>query len=65
VALLGSAKNPQVFVVKNDKAILQNIQTGRSNSEFVEVLQGLQQGDEIVTGGHINLADKSNVQVSR
>ena len=65
VALLGSAKNPQVFVVKNDQAILQNIQTGRSNSEFIEVLQGLQQGDEIVTGGHINLADKSNVQVSR
>jgi len=64
-ALLGSAKNPQVFIVKNNKAILQNIQTGRSNNEYIEVLQGLQQGDEVVTGGHINLADKSNVQVAK
>jgi RND family efflux transporter MFP subunit len=63
-ALLGSAKNPQVFIVKNNKAILQNIQTGRSNNEYVEVLQGIQQGDEVVTGGHINLADQSNVQVA-
>jgi RND family efflux transporter MFP subunit len=64
-ALLGSAKNPQVFIVKNNKAILQNIQTGRSNNEYIEVLQGIQQGDEVVTGGHINLADQSNVQVAK
>ena len=64
-ALLGSAKNPQVFVIKNSKAILQNIQAGRSNNEYIEVLQGLEQGDEVVTGGHINLSDQSHVQVAK
>ena len=64
-ALLGSAKNPQVFVVKNDKAILKNIQTGRSNNESIEVLSGLEAGDVVVTAGHINLANGSNVTITK
>lgn len=64
-ALLGSAKSPQVFVVKNHKAFLKNIQTGMATNEYVEVLQGLERGEEVVTSGHINLADSSHVQVAR
>ncbi|MBA4056841.1 MAG: efflux transporter periplasmic adaptor subunit [Marivirga sp.] len=64
-ALLGSAKNPQVFVIHNDKAILRDIQTGSSNNELVEVLNGLQDGEVVATSGHINLANGSNVTVSK
>ncbi|HEX6892285.1 MAG TPA: efflux RND transporter periplasmic adaptor subunit [Chryseolinea sp.] len=64
MALLGSAKNPQVFVIQDDKAILTNIQTGRSNNESIEVLSGLEDGDIVVTSGHINLANGSNVTIA-
>jgi RND family efflux transporter MFP subunit len=62
-ALLGSAKNPQVFVVKDGKATLTNIMTGFSTDESVEVLTGVHEGDVVVTTGHINLADGVNVSV--
>jgi RND family efflux transporter MFP subunit len=63
-ALLGSAKNPQVFVVRNDKAVLTRIQTGSTGDDAVEVLEGLEEGDQVVTTGHINLADGSNVTIA-
>ncbi len=63
-ALLGSAKNPQVFVIENEKAVLKDIQTGSSNNDSFEVLQGLQAGDVVVTSGHINLTHGSHVQIA-
>lgn len=62
-ALLGSAKNPQVFVIKNDVAVLTNIQTGFTRGESIEILDGLEPGSEVVTSGHINLSDGSKVEV--
>jgi RND family efflux transporter MFP subunit len=62
-ALLGSAKSPQVFVVENDKARLKNIKTGRTTNDYVEILQGLEKDEKVVTGGHINLGNGSNVQI--
>lgn len=64
-ALLGSAKKPQVFVVTNHKAMLRDIKTGVSNDETVEVVSGLDAGDVVVTSGHINLANGSNVDISK
>ena len=63
-ALLGSAKNPQVFVIENGKAVLKNIQTGKSNDESVEVIKGLAVGQKVVTTGHINLSNGSNVAIA-
>ncbi len=62
-ALLGSAKNPQVFVVKSGKASLKQIRTGFAIDDSIEVLAGLTEGEIVVTTGHINLADGSNVTV--
>jgi RND family efflux transporter MFP subunit len=60
-ALVGSAKNPQVFVVEGGKAKLRTVTTGASNNEWIEVLSGLQAGEQVVTAGHINLEDGSPV----
>lgn len=62
-ALLGSAKNPQVFVVEGDKVKLRSITTGAGNNDWVEVFSGLKAGDRVVTAGHINLEDGSPVTV--
>lgn len=64
-ALLGSAKNPQVFVIENGKAVLKNIRTGNSNNEFVEVTQGLNGGEVVVTSGHINLTNGSSIEIAK
>lgn len=64
-ALLGSAKNPQVFIIKDHKAFLKDIQTGPSDNESVEVLSGLQAGEMVVVSGHINLSSGSNVAISK
>lgn len=62
-ALLGSAKNPQVFVVKNNVVTLKSIQTGASNGNSVEVVSGLEAGELIVTTGQINLTEGSKVEI--
>lgn len=64
-ALLGSAKKPQVYVVENNKANLRDIIPGRSNTTEIEVLSGLQVGENVVVSGQINLVDGSNVQVAK
>jgi RND family efflux transporter MFP subunit len=63
-ALLGSAKNPQVFVVNGDRVALKNILTGYMTADMLEVKEGLNEGDVVVTTGHINLADGSAITIA-
>ena len=61
-SIVGSIKMPRVYVVENNKAILRDIRIGFANDHEVEVLDGLTEGEFVVTSGQINL-DK-NVTVS-
>lgn len=54
-AIMGSAKEPQLYVVKNGKAVLKNVSIGISTNEFYEITKGLKVGDQVVTSGQINL----------
>jgi RND family efflux transporter MFP subunit len=64
-ALLGSAKNPQVFVVDGSVARLKSIQTGAANGDSVEVTGGIASGEVVVIGGQINLTDGSKVEIAK
>lgn len=64
-ALLGSAKNPQVFVIANNVATLRSITMGSTNDETVEVLSGLEPGDIVATSGQINLTEGSRIEIIR
>jgi RND family efflux transporter MFP subunit len=63
-ALVGSIKDPVVFVVLNDKAIRKSIKVGTATDKTVEVLSGLQENDQVVVAGQINLDDNTPVKVS-
>jgi RND family efflux transporter MFP subunit len=63
-ALVGSTKDPKVYVVKNGKAKLTSFNAGTSDGEFVEVISGIQPGDQIVTKGQVNIQDNTNVKIS-
>lgn len=62
-ALVGSMKDPQVFVVKDNVAKLRHIVVGEEAGDALAVLEGLQAGEMIVVNGQNNLKDDSAVDV--
>ena len=61
-AFVGSVSTNQVFVVENgNTARLRNVISGRVLGDKVEILQGLNEGESIITSGQINLADGSKI----
>ncbi len=62
-AIVGSENQPQVYLIKNGKAILQNIVISKKIQNKSVVSSGLKTGDVIVTNGLINLFDGANVTV--
>jgi RND family efflux transporter MFP subunit len=63
MALIGSIKNAQVFQIKTGIAYLRNIVIGKQSNEFLEVLDGLSQGDTVVTSGQNNLVENAKVSI--
>ena len=62
-AIQGTENQPQVYLLKNDKALLQNITISNKIQNKAVVSKGLNVGDVIVTNGFINLFDGANVTV--
>jgi len=62
-AIQGTENQPQVYIVKNGKALLQNITISNKIQNKAVVSIGLNEGDVIVTNGFINLFDGANVIV--
>lgn len=62
-AIVGTANQPQVYLVKNGKSTLQNITISQRVKNKVVVSDGLMEGDVIVTNGFINLFDSANIIV--
>ena len=63
-AIVGTNIQPQVYLVKNGKAILKDITTSNRFQNKVQVSSGLTEGDVIITNGFINLFDGANVTIS-
>jgi len=64
-SIMGSNIQPQVYVIKNGKALLQNINVASRFQNKVVISSGLKSGDEIITNGFINLFDGANVSFSK
>jgi membrane fusion protein (multidrug efflux system) len=62
-AFVGSVSSGQIFVVKDGKAVLTKVNSGKSYGDFIEVTSGLTAGDEVITSGQINLTDGAAVRV--
>jgi RND family efflux transporter MFP subunit len=62
-ALIGSVKDAQVFVIKGNIASLRNITIGRESGQLLEVLNGLDEGEMVVTSGQNNLSDNLKVVI--
>ncbi len=62
-ALLGTSEQPQIYLIRNGKAVLQKVMIGAKVKNTSKVSSGLKPGDVIIAGGMINLFDGANVQV--
>jgi len=62
-SIVGSIKQPQVFLAKDGMAQLKNIEIGETFGENVVVKSGLQEGEQIITTGQINLEDGRVIKI--
>lgn len=61
--LVGSTKSPQLYVVKNGKALLTPFSAGTSDGDFIEIVSGIAEDDKVVIKGQVNLKNNSNVKL--
>ncbi len=64
-ALVGSIRNPEVFVVNRGVVHLVRLVVGAEPGTSIEVLQGLNSGDIVVVSGQNELGDGSQVTIVR
>jgi len=64
-SLLRESGPPRVFVRDNGKASLRKVSLGLEGEQYMEVLGGLQEGDEVILAGHYELRDGMPVKVIR
>ncbi|MBX2990497.1 MAG: efflux RND transporter periplasmic adaptor subunit [Bacteroidetes bacterium] len=62
-ALIGSVKNPQVFVIENGMAKRRDLVVGDLIGSNIAVLQGLREGETVVVSGQNNLKDSVTVDI--
>ncbi|MEM7343506.1 MAG: efflux RND transporter periplasmic adaptor subunit [Chloroflexota bacterium] len=62
-AVAQTGGEPTVYVVSGTTVELRTVTIGLADGENVEILSGLEPGDEVVTAGQPNLADGSKVEV--
>lgn len=61
-ALVESMKDPKVYVVKNGNAAIRQITVGGEMGNQIEVLKGLNAGEQIIVSGLVNIRDGSKVK---
>ncbi|MHA6249971.1 efflux RND transporter periplasmic adaptor subunit [Pontibacter sp. CAU 1760] len=61
-AIVGSIQNPSVYVVKDGIANLRQVKVGTVTQDKVEILEGVQAGEQVVQSGQINLREGMKVK---
>ncbi len=64
LALVGSVKQAQVYIVEKGLAKLKNIVIGKTFNDYLEVISGLNEGDIVVVNGQNNLQDGNKVSIA-
>jgi membrane fusion protein (multidrug efflux system) len=64
-AIIPDALSNQVVLVKDGKALFQNVETGIRTSDVVEITDGLKIGDTIVVSGVLYVRPGGNVKIKK
>jgi membrane fusion protein (multidrug efflux system) len=64
-AIIPDALSNLVVLVKNSKAVYQNVETGIRTSDVVEITDGLKVGDTVVVSGVLFVRPNGNVKIKK
>jgi RND family efflux transporter MFP subunit len=64
-SIVGSVKNATVYVIKDNTAQARSVVVGKELGRSVEILSGLQEGEQVVLNGQNNLSDGASVIVRK
>ena len=64
-ALAGTAAQGKVFVVNGNKVELRTVRTGIITSDRVQVLEGLNTGEQVVVSGQLNLENGTEITINQ
>ncbi|GAB2689319.1 multidrug efflux RND transporter periplasmic adaptor MexH [Mucilaginibacter koreensis] len=65
-AFVGSVSSNEIYVLDNgNTARTRKVVSGRIIGDQVEILQGLQEGETVITSGQINLTDGAKVSIQK
>ncbi|MFL9831097.1 efflux RND transporter periplasmic adaptor subunit [Flavobacterium sp. ST-87] len=62
-AFVNGVSSGQLFVINNGTAKLIKVQTGKVYGDKVQILDGLNEGEQVVTSGQINLDNGSKINI--
>lgn len=62
-AIVGNMSEAKIFIVQNNVAKLRSVTTGIETGTNIEILSGIEKGDQVVTSGQVNLKDGSPVNI--
>jgi len=62
-AIIEDRGTASVFVVEDDHAVRKTVETGYSNKGMVEIVSGLQDGEQVITVGQASIKQDSRVNV--
>lgn len=62
-ALLGSVNDAKIYVAENGKATLRSITVREGNDQFLQVISGLTENEQVIVNGQINLADGKEIKI--
>ncbi|MDR0288055.1 MAG: efflux RND transporter periplasmic adaptor subunit [Clostridiales bacterium] len=62
-AIVESLKNPEIYVVKDNKAYKQKITVGAVFEKYITVTDGLKEGEQVVVAGQINLVNGRDINI--
>lgn len=62
-AFVGSVSSNLIYRIIDNKAVATQVVSGRNLGDFVEILDGLKEGEVVITSGQINLVDQAPVSI--
>jgi len=64
-ALISSIKDPKVYVSENGKSSLRTLVVGGVKDDEIEVLSGLNEGEQVIVDGQVNLKDGTSISITK
>jgi membrane fusion protein (multidrug efflux system) len=64
-AIIPQARNKQVILLRKDSAQFVVVETGIRDSAFVQIVNGLQEGDTVITSGLMSVRPNAKVKIAK